>query len=127
MTIEEPALTRDNAASTAATLRTVPGVQRVAVCHRDGVAFYDDLVLREREMAAAAVASLTGVADSVAHTFALGSPQGAVVYGDSSVVAVRPVARHYVMVVVASADADLALVYRAMRRAGLDIDTSLLA
>ncbi len=106
---------REECAAAAAELRSAPGVRRVVFSRHDGLAHYDDAVLEERAAGAAAVAALMGTASLSAEVFALGDPQGVIVYGGDVQLIVRPVTGELLMIVVVDLESSGHDVYRQVR------------
>lgn len=116
---------RDDAMSVAKALGSVPGVRRVLVCNRDGIAIYDDLALEQREQAAASSATLMGVAAAVSQTLHLGHTEGAIVMGRDATVIARALEAPAVLVAIVDADASLNEVYRVVRKQGRVLDEAI--
>lgn len=115
-------ISREHAATVSGELRSVPGVIRVVLARRDGVAFYDDLNLAEREHTAAAVASAVGVGSLICDAAVLGAVEGGAVFGEQSVLVYRPLVEDFVLAVTAHNGVDLGELYRQMRRHARALD-----
>ena len=109
-------ISREVCAAQARALHAHPGVRRVIFAGADGIPHVDDGVLEDRERAAAAAATLAGVALLFARGLGLDDPEGTVIYGGDQQAITRVIDEDLLLVVLADAGERGTGVYRAVRR-----------